>query len=142
MQANAGPRLRLIVESFARLAGQPLAPSPALLWDAPRAVLAHGTEDPPLFFYGNQLVLELFAMTAVQFIGLPSYQSAEPDAREERARMFERLETDDIVTGYGGVRIAADGTRFRIENAIIWNLVDEAGTRHGQAATFTDWIPV
>jgi hypothetical protein len=37
------------------------------------------------------------------------------------------------------VRIAADGTRFRIEDAVIWNLVDEAGHRQGQAAAFGNW---
>ena len=49
----------------------------------PRAVVAHGTEDVPRFFYGNRLALELFAMRAGQFIGLPSHESAEAGLRDE-----------------------------------------------------------
>jgi MEKHLA domain len=102
-------------------------------------VVAHDRSDPPRFFYGNKLALELFRMSAAQFIGLPSHNSAEPAMREERAQIFVKLESDNVVTGYTGVRIAADGTRFRITDAVIWNLVDEAGRRHGQAAAIDDW---
>jgi hypothetical protein len=80
-------------------------------------------------------------MTPAQFIGLPSFKSAEPALRDERAAMLAKLEADDVVPGYCGVRIAADGTRFRIVDATIWNLVDEAGQRHGQAAAFGEWEP-
>src|SRR5690349_2700027 len=74
MQASAGGRLGLMAESFARLAGQPLVePSEvgleAAMWDAPRAIVAHGTEPEPRFFYANRIALELLAMTATQFIG-------------------------------------------------------------------------
>ena len=56
--------------------------------------------------------------------------------------MLARLERHDLVDDYSGVRIAADGSRFRIERATVWNLLDENGARHGQAATFADWTPV
>ncbi len=59
--------------------------------------------------------------------------------REERARIFTRLEAQNVVQGYSGVRIAADGTRFRIKDAVIWNLLDEHGQRHGQAAAIGQW---
>ena len=138
MEASAGARLALLGESFARLTGHALCPGD--VWDAPLAVVAHDTQAPPLFFFANRLALDLFRMTPAQFIGLPSYKSAEPALREERAAMFTKLEADDVVRGYNGVRIAADGTRFRIEDAVIWNLVDEAGVRHGQAAAFGRWV--
>jgi len=142
MQQSAGERIALIESSFERLTGRALVVGGGDLWSAPNAVVAHGTQDPPLFFYGNAIALNLFRMDAGQFIGLPSYRSAEPALREERAAMLARLEADDVVTGYRGIRIAADGSRFSIEEAIIWNLVDEAGQRHGQAATFDKWTPV
>jgi len=142
MQQSAGERIALIESSFERLMGRALVVGGGDLWSAPNAVVAHGTQDPPLFFYGNAIALNLFRMDAGQFIGLPSYRSAEPALREERAAMLARLEADDVVTGYRGIRIAADGSRFSIEEAIIWNLVDEAGQRHGQAATFDKWTPV
>jgi len=139
MQACAGERLELIAQSFARLAGRPLVAPGEDLWDAPRAIVAHGTQDPPRFFYANRLALELFAMPAQQIIGLPSHESAEPALREERAAMLARLASRDLIDDYSGVRIAADGRRFRIERASVWNLVDEHGRHHGQAATFSEW---
>ena len=138
MTLSAGPRLGLLADSFQRLTGRELAPA-GDLWSSDAAIVAHGTQDPPLFFYGNRTALSLFRMDAGQFIGLPSYRSAEPALREERAAMLARLDAADVVTGYHGVRVAADGTRFRIIDAVIWNLVDETGQRHGQAAWFDRW---
>ncbi|MEO5705634.1 MAG: MEKHLA domain-containing protein [Alteraurantiacibacter sp.] len=138
MERSAGTRLALLAESFLRLTGRPLVPN-GDLWNAPAAILAHGTEDPPRFFYGNARTLDLFRMSAADFLGRPSHTSAEEADRDERAHMFAKLEADDVVTGYKGVRIAADGTRFRIEDVVIWNLIDEHGQRHGQAAWFDKW---
>jgi hypothetical protein len=144
MRASAGDRLALIAASFARLAGRPLVeetPSgiEQAMWLAPHAIVAHGTEAEPRFFYGNRVALEVFAMTASDFIGLASDRSAEPALREARAKMLAGLDGAGIVHGYAGVRIAADGRRFAINGADVWNLVDERGQRHGQAATFAAW---
>src|SRR6187402_2680976 len=111
MRASAAEGLALIATSFERLAGRTLvAPSPGgieqAIWEAPQAIVAHGTEAEPRFFYGNRIALELFAMTAEQFIGLPSHRSAEPGLREERARMLAGLERSGIICDYAGVRIA------------------------------------
>ena len=133
MEASAGARLALLADSFARLTGRPLAHD-GDLWHAKAAILAHGTENPPRFFYGNALTLGLFRMPAADFLGRPSHTSAEPAHRAERARMFARLEADDVVTGYAGVR-----TRVRIMDAVIWNRVDGHGQRPGQAAWFDRW---
>lgn len=143
MRDSAGARLSLIAASFARLAGKPLVDGgddvEQALWLAPRAIVAHGTESEPLFFYGNRTALALFAMRAAAFIGLPSHRSAEPALREERAAMLERLARGQMIDDYAGARIAANGRRFRIARAHVWNLLDERGARHGQAATFADW---
>ena len=144
MRDSAGDRLGLIAESFSRVAGRSLvellsSPLEQAMWEAPHAIVAHGAEAEPLFFYGNRIALELFAMPASEFIGLPSHRSAEPAWREARARMLAGLETNGIVEGYSGVRIAADGRRFTIAGAVVWNLVDAHGRRHGQAATFAEW---
>jgi hypothetical protein len=54
-------RLRLIVESYQRLTGKPLLDQPRLhpvrqlLWQAPVAIVAHGTEADPIFFYATAL---------------------------------------------------------------------------------------
>lgn len=139
MEMSAGDRLALIEESYARVTAENLVPEGDSLWSMPHAVVAHGIESPPLFFYANRAALGLFRMGAADFISLPSYRSAEPDLREERAAMLARLDEHDVVMNYSGIRVAADGTRFRIQDAVIWNLVDARGTRHGQAAAITTW---
>jgi hypothetical protein len=143
MTAHAGDRLALIAESFRRLVGQDLAGGGAdladALWAAPRAILAHGTEAEPVFFYGNRLTLRLFETTAEAFVATPSRLSAEPTHRAERARLLAEVARRGFIDDYSGVRISATGRRFRIEQAIVWNLVDAQGALHGQAASFARW---
>lgn len=140
------PRLALIAESYHRLIGRPLvhsAPDVALaLWEAPRVIVAHGMQDDPVFFYGNRLALQVFEMDFSAFAQLPSRYSAEPLARDERARLLERVARDGFIDDYAGVRISATGKRFRIVQAEVWNLVDAAGVSHGQAASFAHWQPL
>ena len=139
-------RLLLIADSYLRLTGRKLvadsADSASELWLAPQVIVAHGTEADPVFFYGNRLALQVFAMDFAAFTRLPSRYSAEPLAREERARLLERVTRDGFIDDYSGVRIAADGQRFRIEQATVWNLIDAEGRHHGQAATFSHWQPL
>ncbi|HWA63520.1 MAG TPA: MEKHLA domain-containing protein [Caulobacteraceae bacterium] len=148
LAANAGTRLALIAASHARLTGRPLvAAAPenlaAKLWTAPFGVLAHGTEADPVFFYANRLALELFELTPQALIAMPSRLSAEPGGeREARARFMRDVTQRGFADDYAGVRVSSTGRRFRIEAATVWNLVDTAGRRHGQAAAFSRWTPL
>jgi hypothetical protein len=143
LDASAGPRLTLIAESFARLAGRSLLGetvwSASALWDAPLVVLAHGLEPDPLFFYGNRLALDLFELTPQQLVLTPSRLSAESVDRAERARLLDLVNREGVIEDYAGVRISRTGRRFRIAQATVWNLIDEAGAPHGQAAAFDRW---
>lgn len=138
--AEAEQRISLIAASFARLLGRPLIEHRddvvADLWYARHAIVAHGTETDPLFFFGNRAALDAFAFDVDAFIGLPSRLSAEAPLRAERQALLDRVTRDGFIDDYAGVRIAATGRRFRIENAIVWNLIAADGTVHGQAATF------
>ncbi|BBJ00578.1 MEKHLA domain-containing protein [Ferrigenium kumadai] len=137
-------RLRLIVDSYRRLTGRPLLDEvpggdEALrlaLWEAPRAIVAHGTEADPIFFYGNRLALELFEMSFEEFSRLPSRLSAEPLAQEARVKLLAKVAQRGYVDGYSGMRIASSGRHFMISDCTVWNLADEAGIPHGQAAVF------
>jgi hypothetical protein len=106
------------------------------LWNAPRAIVAHGTEDDPVFFYGNRLALQFFEMSFDEFTRLPSRFSAELLAREERAKLLERVTRQGYADHYSGMRIASSGKRFMIADGTVWNLVDEQGKHQGQAAVF------
>jgi hypothetical protein len=106
------------------------------MWEAPRAIVAHGTEVDPIFSYGNRLALQLFEMSEDEFTRLPSRLSAEPLAQEARVKLLEKVTQQGYIDGYSGMRIAKSGRRFMIMDATVWNLLDEAGVHHGQAAVF------
>ena len=133
-------RIAQIAQSFQRFLGKPLVDSGTdivkALWDAPAAVLAHGTEADPVFFFGNAAALRIFECDVDQFTAMPSRLSAEAPLRDERQSLLERVSANGFIDDYAGMRITATGRRFRIERAIVWNLVDTGGVRHGQAATF------
>lgn len=137
---QAAGRIALIAESFERLLRRPLvAPGDdpvAALWQAPQAVVAHGIEDDPIFFFGNRAALAAFDCAVAAFTAMPSRLSAEAPERDERRRLLDRVSRDGFIDDYAGVRVSATGRRFRIERAVVWNLLDAAGMRHGQAATF------
>ena len=105
-------------------------------WRAPFAIVSHGVEENPIFNFGNHVALELFELDFDAFTKLPSVQSAEPLAREEREQLLATVSTQGFIANYSGVRISATGKRFQIENAIVWNIVDNKGAYYGQAATF------
>ncbi|AKM10770.1 MEKHLA domain-containing protein [Croceicoccus naphthovorans] len=143
IEAHAGrDRLNLIAGSYRRLTGRNLIDGDAVnaLWHLPSVVLAHGTQSDPLFFYANHAGLRRFDLDAAGLIGMPSRLSAEPIERAERDRLFVRVSRQGFIDDYAGVRISASGRRFRITQATVWNLIDEDGEIHGQAATFADWI--
>ncbi|HEY5372785.1 MAG TPA: MEKHLA domain-containing protein [Polyangiaceae bacterium] len=144
---DALQRLTRVVSSYHRLTGRCLVdPSHPDIWHAcwtaSRVIVAHGTEADPLFFYGNHLALRCFEMDFATFTRLPSRYSAEPLLREERDALLARVNENGFIDDYAGVRISASGRRFRIEQAVVWNVFDQAGQRHGQAATFERWQPL
>ncbi|MFM7248542.1 MAG: MEKHLA domain-containing protein [Planctomycetaceae bacterium] len=139
----------LLLGSFARVVGRELMPrggSPEeearRLFEAPTVVVSHGTEADPVLNYGNRRALALWETAWGDFIKTPSRLTAEPVHRDERARLLERTRRDSFVDDYAGVRISRRGNRFRIDQAVVWNLVDSAGACRGQAAAFERWAPL
>lgn len=114
----------------------------AKLWEVPMVVLAHATEQDPIFFYANRAALALFEVAAQQIIRMPSRLSAEPVEQADRARFMARVTKYNFIADYSGVRISQGGRRFRIERATVWNLIDLQGRMHGQAACFDEWTPL
>jgi hypothetical protein len=141
--------VQLLLDSFARLLGRELISRQGTaeeqaerLYHAPVVVVSHGTEADPVLNYGNAAALALWEMDLATLTRTPSRLTAEPMHRDERARLLARTARDGFVDDYSGIRISSTGKRFRIEQAIVWNLVDAAGIRHGQAATFDRWTPL
>lgn len=132
-------RIACISDSYRKLTGRALVAegdSVEVLWSAPFAIVAHGTEADPIFFFGNDAALAIFETDFDAFARLPSRLSAEPLLRSERARLLERVAQNGIIEDYSGIRISATGKRFRISSASVWNLTDTAGSAVGQAAAF------
>ncbi|HMG50683.1 MAG TPA: MEKHLA domain-containing protein [Inquilinus sp.] len=141
--------LRLLAGSHARLVGTPLIPEDVggdaaaqarwLYETAPFCVLAHNTDADPRFVYANRAAQARFEYGWDEFTTLPSRLSAEAPDRTERQRLLDAVTRDGFISDYRGLRIARSGRRFWIEDATVWQLIDEAGTLRGQAATFRNW---
>ena len=109
------------------------------IFNAPFAVLSHNTAADPILNYGNRVGLQVFELTWEELIVMPSRRTAEPVHRDERARLLDRVSRQGYIDDYRGVRISKTGRRFMIEQATVWNLLDENGAPYGQAATFSRW---
>jgi hypothetical protein len=131
----------LLNGSFERFVGRKLTDKDAawLYHRAPFVVLAHNTDPDPRFIYANKAAQACFEYGWDEFVTLPSRLSAEPALQAGRREAFERVERDGFVSAYSGIRIAKSGRRFRIEDTVIWRLVDSQGIHRGEAATFAKW---
>lgn len=138
MLAPNDPRLIALLESYRRFMHRSLA-LPQELYDAPFVVLAHGTEVPPLLWYGNAKALELWEMDFAAFTRMESYKTAEPGLREAREKLLSEVQLQGYSAGYRGIRISRTGRRFEIDQATVFNINDGAGQNLGQAATFDRW---
>lgn len=110
------------------------------LFHTPFVVVSHGTQADPILNSANAVALHLWEMPLEQFLRTPSRLTAEPVHRDERARMLETTRKQGYIDDYRGIRISSSGRRFRIDRAIVWNVVDESGEPAGQAATFSQWV--
>ncbi|MBM7568256.1 MEKHLA domain-containing protein [Paenibacillus sacheonensis] len=138
----------ILLDSYRRLLGKPLMetnadkPAAEQLFEAPIAVLSHGTQLAPVLNYGNRTALGLWEMDWNAFTSMESRHTAEPLIQAERQRFLEAVAAKGYIDDYSGIRIAASGRKFRIEEAVVWNLVDEAGDYYGQAAAFAKYTRV
>jgi hypothetical protein len=132
---------QLLTGSYARFVGGALIPAElsvtdAARWlyeEAPFAILAHNTDTDPVFVYGNLAAQTRFEYSWDEITHLRSRFSAEAPNREERQRLLDRVNRDGYANDYRGVRISKTGQRFMIEDATLWQLVDDQGRVHGQA---------
>ncbi|AEG02862.1 MEKHLA domain-containing protein [Methylomonas methanica] len=110
------------------------------LFTAEFALLSHNTDPDPLFNYANQKAMDLFELSWDELIGMPSRLSVEPENHQARERLMAKVTATGFVENYTGIRVSKTGRRFRIDNAVIWNLYGRQGEYQGQAAYFSDWV--
>lgn len=138
--------IRLLRRSFRHWTGRDLTPprmtdaeAARYLFAAPFVLLSHDTQPDPIFNYANETALRLFAMSWEEITACPSRLSAEPGDQPERARLLQDVAEKGYSENYRGIRIGRHGRRFEIEQAIVWNLLDDRGIYRGQAASFKHW---
>ena len=144
---HAVRRCRILCDSFVRLLGRPLLPRlpsddralAQALYNAPVVIVSHGIEPDPIFWFANRTAQRLWEVDWPTFIKMPSRKSVEPDEHADREVLLRRAAEHGYIDDYRGVRVAASGRRFRIEDVVLWNLTDDRGQRIGQAATFAHW---
>ena len=143
------PHTQLLLDSFARLLGRELIDRDGTpeqqarrLFEAAFVVVSADASTDPLLTYGNRTALGLWEMDIETLRATPARHTAEPVHRDERQQLLDRTRDQGYVDDYAGVRISSTGKRFRIEEAIVWNLTDAARAYFGQAATFDRWVPL
>lgn len=136
----------LLTGSFRRLVGRALVPrdrgSEWLYGDAPFVVLAHNTAPDPVFVYANGAAQRRFGYSWSEFVKLESRLSAGPSERGAREALLDAVTQNGFMTGYRGLRVTKSGSRFWMEDGIVWQLRNAEGQDFGQAATFSKWVEV
>jgi hypothetical protein len=107
-----------------------------LLYEAPFVVLAHDKSEDPIFFYGNLKAQEVFEMPWSELICLPSRFSAEFVNQAARQHLLDEVALNGFIDNYSGTRISKTGRKFQIQNATVWNLINQDSQNIGQAASF------
>ena len=135
-----------ILDSYQHWLGRALCPhgegpkeQAKTLFLASYVVVSHGTEADPILNYGNRAALQLFQTDLPSLLQMPSRLTAESVHRAERQSLMERTRQHGFINDYCGIRISCGGKRFRIENATVWNLIDDQHHSIGQAASFAEW---
>lgn len=141
--------VNLVLTSYAHWTGEELLTRSGTIreqaqqvFSAPFVLASHGVEPDPILNYGNAQALELWEMTWQEFVSTPSRMTAEPMNQAERAQMLQEAATQGLIRNYRGVRISRTGKRFLVEQAIVWNVIDQYHNKVGQAATFSAWTPI
>ncbi len=110
-----------------------------IIFNQMHPLLIHNIEDDPKIKYANAAALKLWKLTWDQMIGMPSKLTAPPEERKQRLEHLNKVIKNKPIKEYNGIRIDSKGTRFKINNAKIWTILDETGKNVGQAATFNSW---
>lgn len=109
------------------------------VFHAPFVLLSHDAAADPILNYANETGLRLFGLSWEELVVMPSRLTAEAPEQAERARLLAHVADRGFIDDYCGMRIAKDGRSFFIEQATVWNLLDEHGGFYGQAASFSSW---
>lgn len=138
------PKIELIAASFFRQARRPLVQKSddviAALWTAPCAILAQFEVPVSSMHFANRCALDVYETDYLDFSArlrdTPSHGTGGVSANG----LFSNHAPAGGITKHSGDLISCRGNRFRVQQALTWLLLDEAGACHGHAAMFDLWI--
>ncbi len=84
-------------------------------------------EDPHFFALLTRSYARLVGSPLVAEGCGPAWLYHEAANRFERQRLLTAVEEQGFVTGYSGWRISRSGRRFRIQDGVIWQLMNAIG---------------
>ena len=138
--------MRLLLNSLRHWTGRelidpelPFEQQAQRLFHAPFIVASHDASADPVLNYGNQAALQLWEAAWPEFVSMPSRLTAEAVTQDERRCLLAEVTARGFIDNYQGIRISAQGRRFVIKQATVWNLLNEAEEYCGQAVIFHDW---
>ncbi|NES22023.1 MAG: MEKHLA domain-containing protein [Symploca sp. SIO3E6] len=108
------------------------------LFNAPLVVVSHGTQSNPILNYGTQKALDMWELSWQKFTQTPSRDTAESIEQAERDRLLAET-TKQGFCEFSVIRITSTGKRFKINQGVVWNLIDEQQVYQGQAAVYSDF---
>ncbi|MGV7221077.1 MAG: MEKHLA domain-containing protein [Nitrospinales bacterium] len=108
------------------------------IFEAQFCLLSSDLSDDPVLNYGNQTALDLWEMSWGELTSTCSRDTAKPDKQSDRDELMRRVNENNFVTGYNGMRVSKSGKEFIIKDVTIWNLFDGDDNPYGRAAWFKD----
>ena len=108
------------------------------LFEAEFIVASDGTQVDPILNYGNQKALDVWELTWDEFMQTPSRKTAETIEQKERDRLLAET-TEKGFCYFSTIRITKTGKRFKINNGIVWKVINKEQVYQGKAACFSDF---
>jgi hypothetical protein len=130
--------LEIIKNSYSELVGEALPLNESLnlieaFDDCIYPIASHDNSPEPLFNYANKAALKLFKMSLHDMIGMPSKASALSVNQHERSLFLKEVSLKGFIKHYQGQRVASDHSTFHIQDATVWNLINQDKKFYGQA---------
>lgn len=102
-------------------------------------LISHGTQESPIYNFGNVACLNAFARGWHDHCKMPSRECVISKSQDEalRIELMQNVTDFGFVDGdYRGYRVRGDGKFIRLYECCVWNCYDENDIYIGQAALF------
>jgi len=102
-------------------------------------LISHGTQDSPIYNFGNIACLNAFARSWENITAMPSRECVINKSQDEalRIELMKNVTELGFVDGeYRGYRVLGDGKFIKLTRCVVWNCFNDDDEYIGQAALF------